>query len=361
MSNRISTAILCLACVVLASVSCAAQNKNCDGDSCKNLTAWQGFNSFTLRAGAPGDADYTLWQGSFDKETNDIQVDVEENVSGKAAKGKILVIGGRDMAIQGPIAEPGYEIDALDGPILQLQLVEKILSRVFPNGPASIRESAEIDFIDKKTEIRVATPSAGGTIPIPWRVVGRVTILAPGVIQYQLTLTTRKSGQDSATTTLALSGKLFDAAQTRIDDQLDLSAWTLFSLGPQSKRQNGTTIVDYSAAPTTSSKTVADVRKKIAADDSPGEADPSKDFTGFWKTNCDNAFGLQIKRVGTEGMYSIVFCGPGGCGDPAQSRPTFITKDPHYQVLGEDEIEQASGDTYHRCTKETNPVLKYKK
>ena len=207
MSNRISTAILCLMCVVLVSVRSTAQNEKCDSDSCKNLTAWQGFNSFTLRAGAPDNPDYTLWQGSFDKDTNDIQVDVEETASGKVTKGKILVIGGRDMAIQGSIAEPGYEIDALDMPILQLQLVEKILSRVFPNGPASIRGSVEVDFIDKKTEIRVATPSAGGTIPVPWHVVGRVTILAPGVIQYQLTLISKKSGQNSATTSEGPVGK----------------------------------------------------------------------------------------------------------------------------------------------------------
>lgn len=361
MGNRNSTALVCLTCLLLVSVRCAAQHGNCDGDQCKNLKAWRDFNSFSLRASTPGDANYIFWEGSFDRENDDIQVDVEEALSGKTLKGKILMIGGRVMAIHGPIAEPGYEIDALDGPMLELQLVEKILGRVLPNGPASVHGSAEIDFNDKKTGIQIATPSAGGTIQAPWHVVGRAKSLAPEGIQYQLTLTSRKSEGDAATRTQVLSGRLFDTTQTRIDDQLQLSAWTLFRVGPQSKKENGSTIIDYSAARMTSYKTVADVRKEIVAEDSPGEADPSKDFTGFWKTNCDDAFGLQIKHIGSEGKYSVVFCGPGGCGAPSESPPTFITKDPHYQVVGEDELRLAGGDSYYRCTKETNPVLEYKK
>ena len=71
-----------------------------------------------------------------------------------------------------------------------------------------------------------------------------------------------------------------------------------------------------------------------------------------------------IKHFGADGKYSIVFCGPGGCGDPAnEGRKKFITKDPHYQVISEDEIREQSGEeweTYRRCTKDTHPVLKLK-
>jgi len=305
--------------------------------------------------------DYDFWRGSVDKETDDIQIDVEETLSRHAVRGRILLIGGHVMALQGPIAEPGYEIDALDGPMLELQLVEKVLSRVLPGGPTSVHATAEIDFTDKETGIQIATPSAGGVIQAPWRATGRVSRLASGGVQYQLALTSRKSEQDAATRTQVLSGKLFEATRPRIDDRLRLSAWTLFRVGPQSKEVNGSRIIDYGAAPTAAYKTVADVRKEIEAEESPGQPDHSKDFTGFWKTNCDDAFGLQIKHIGTDGEYSVVFCGPGGCENPAQTRLTFITKDPHYQILSADQIRLADGDIYHRCTNETNPILKYQK
>jgi hypothetical protein len=123
--------------------------------------------------------------------------------------------------------------------------------------------------------------------------------------------------------------------------------------------------MDYGAKPQEDAryKTVGDIRAFIAAENDPGVRDTTKDFTGFWKEKCDQSFGLQIKHHGDEGKYSIVFCGPGGCGDPSESRLTFITGDKRYEVVSESELVEidrsGSRETYHRCTKDTNPVLKH--
>ena len=39
------------------------------------------------------------------------------------------------------------------------------------------------------------------------------------------------------------------------------------------------------------------------------------DFTGFWKVNCSDAFGVQIKEQ-PGNWFSVSFCGPGGCFRP---------------------------------------------
>jgi hypothetical protein len=306
---------------------------------------------------------YSVYQGSFDKETNDIQIDVENFQSGSIKKGKIMMIGGRIMATQGPITEPGYEIDALDAAMLHLQLVTKLLGRAIPEGPGSI-SSRHVNHADTKTGVQIATPSAEGMIQAPWNVVGELKRVQGDAIEYDLTLTF-PSREDKGKGTMSFSGKLFNSNGTKIDDQTSLAGWNAFGVGPQSRKQGDSTIIDYSAAPETSPyKTVSDVRKMLAADDYPGEPDSSKDFTGFWKTKCEDAFGLQIKHYGKDGKYSIVFCGPGGCGDPEnEGRKTFISKDTHYQAISEDELKQQTSSgwqTYHRCTKDTNPVLKYK-
>lgn len=311
---------------------------------------------------------YSLWQGQFDKETNDIQVDVETSQAGKVVKGKILMIGGRVMAVQGPIVEPGYEIDALDGAVLELQLVIKLLGRVLPNGPTALRSAQIIDYSDVTTGIQIATPSAEGMIQPPWHVVGEVKPAEGSSIRYELTLTSKTGDQGAKArvdTVVSLAGTLSSVGSAKIDDHLSLERWDLFGVGVQSRKQQGATTYDYSAAPaTTNYKTVADVRKKLVEQDYPGESDPSKNFTGFWKTDCGNAFGLQIMPHGSSGRYSVIFCGPGGCGDlDSGGRETFITKDSHYQVIGEDELRIKSGDgweTYRRCTRDTHPVLKYK-
>lgn len=317
-----------------------------------------------MKTTVPGQPDFSIYQGSFDKDTGDIQIDVEISQAGAIKNGKIMMIGGRVMTTRGPITDPGYEIDALDGAILQLQLVTKLLGRAIPEGPATIKSSQHFDYSDSKTGVQIATPSAGGMMPAPWRVVGELKRGQADVVGFDLAFTS-PSREGKGTTAMSFSGKLFNALNTKIDDKMELASWNLFGVGPQSRKQGDATIIDYSAAPETSTyKTVADVRKKLAADDYPGEPDASKDFTGFWKTNCADAFGLQIKHYGKEGKYSIVFCGPGGCGDPEnEGRETFISKDPHFQVISEDEVKEqtSSGwETYYRCTKDTNPVLKYK-
>lgn len=335
-------------------IASTAQQEHCQGP-CGKSTAWQDFNSFSLKVMTPGQSDYSVYQEKSDKETKDIQIDVENSQSGSISKGTILMIGGRIMAVEGPITKPGYEIDALDGVILQLQLVTKLLGRAIPEGPGKVTSPRHVDYADVRTGVQIATPSAGGMIQAPWRVVGELNRVQDDVIEYDLMLTF-PSQDDHGKSITSFSGKLFNSNTTKIDDQMSLTNWNVFGVGPQTRKQGNDTVIDYGAAPdTTSYKTVADIRKKLVADDYAGEPDTSKDFTGFWKTKCENPFGLQIRHYGTGGKYSIVFCGPGGCGDPDnEGRKTFITNDPHYQVISENELKEqtpSGWEAYLRCTK----------
>ena len=353
-----------LSCVTL----CGASPEDKCGDPCGKPTAWDEFNKFELKMTVPKEPGHSSWKGTFDKESLDIQIDVEIWDGKKITKGQILMVGGRVLATRGPVTEPGYEIDALDAPVLEQELIFRLLGAALPNGPEEIKGVRKIDYKSEKTGIQFATPSAQGFISAPWRVSGDVNVVAPNVVEYHLRLTaagtgnpTGRGGEYAAN----FDGRLLKVPSAKIDDSLPLGGWNLFGVGVQTRTGGNGTTIDYDAAPTpTPYKTVADIRKKIADDDYPGEPDPSKNFTGFWKEDCDQAFGLQIMPHGTDGKYSIVFCGPGGCGDPdREGRITFITKDRDYEVISESEIKERSAngwDTYHRCTRDTHPVLKYK-
>lgn len=86
-------------------------------------------------------------------------------------------------------------------------------------------------------------------------------------------------------------------------------------------------------------------------------------YTGFWKGNCDQAFGLQIMPA-AGGEYSVSFCGPGGCFEPGTYRPnTKLADDPLYQVVSASHIKVLGRDgwsDYYKCTAETHPTLRYK-
>jgi len=87
------------------------------------------------------------------------------------------------------------------------------------------------------------------------------------------------------------------------------------------------------------------------------------DFTGFWKDNCADPYGIQIKPY-KDGLYTERFCGPGGCDDaPDAAVATPIDGDPRYEVISADEIREKEGTltvgVLHKCTTDTNPVLQY--
>src|SRR5882724_2084247 len=86
------------------------------------------------------------------------------------------------------------------------------------------------------------------------------------------------------------------------------------------------------------------------------------DFTGFWKANCTDAFGVQIKKQ-TGNLFSVSFCGPGGCFAPGEWMPnTPIVTDPKYRILNATTLEIQYGEGWHRftkCTTDANPPLDY--
>lgn len=62
-------------------------------------------------------------------------------------------------------------------------------------------------------------------------------------------------------------------------------------------------------------------------------SDPATQFTGIWKSNCENYWGVQI-RPAERGFYSVTFCGLSGCLQPGDWMPnTRIEGDPGYQVV----------------------------
>ena len=89
------------------------------------------------------------------------------------------------------------------------------------------------------------------------------------------------------------------------------------------------------------------------------KADPGHPLVGFWKDHCDDDFGLAIDQSG-DGLYSISFCGPGGCFEPGSYRPnSSIVGDPNYRVLSDDRISVLGRDgfmEYQRCTPMGHPT-----
>jgi hypothetical protein len=80
------------------------------------------------------------------------------------------------------------------------------------------------------------------------------------------------------------------------------------------------------------------------------------DYTGIWKRECSQRFGIQIKGP-RGGPYSVTFCGPQGCFPFNTWMPiTSIDGDPDYKIISHTEIGVRRRDDsggffmFHRCT-----------
>jgi hypothetical protein len=327
--------------------------------ACGQSTAWNtAFDTFDITVPGNVPTAYSHWRVEASRTTSDLQISLDQKESDNSVRGQLVMIGGRILATKGLTLDEGYEIDAVDGPLLYVQLLIRLLGRAFPEGPDSLHGVQPIKLTEPREDLQIATPSASGDFPAPWSVEGTASKDKRGAVHFDLRfVSTAPSDGKPSELTVRLKGYLERArSDLLIRDEMRLDGWKVYGVGPQVKRQDGGTIYDYGTARQDKRyTTVAEVRKAIAEEESPGVADRSKDFSGFWKENCKQGFGLRIKSASTSGMYAITFCGPGGCGN--DGRNTFISGDKHYQVITQDEIRERSGSdwtTYHKCSPDPN-------
>jgi hypothetical protein len=332
----------------------------CDKE-CDDVNAWARFTMIDLTLTSPGRKDVQKWHAEFDHSTNDLRVDIDSTAGKEVNRGSIGMIEGRTMIARGLKLPQGYEIDALDGPILSVRLLLALLNRAVPGGPDTLKGKQNIDLRESRVGIQFATPSAEGHITAPWRVVGTAS-QAGEAIKYDIHLTggTRDPlGRAGAPVDMVFSGQLAKRTGPVFQDSMSLAGWQVYGVGPQITKHGESTTLDYGANQDSGKQgTVADVRIALKEEFSPGKLDPAKDFTGSWKEKCDQDFGLKIIHYGNEGKYAVLFCGPGGCDDPARERLTFITGDKAYEVVSDDVLLSGRSDKqrYVRCSREVGEI-----
>jgi hypothetical protein len=91
----------------------------------------------------------------------------------------------------------------------------------------------------------------------------------------------------------------------------------------------------------------------------PGAA-KAPDYAGFWKRNCVDEFGLQVKPL-RDGLYAVSFCNLDGCSAPGGYRPnTRIENDPMYEVLSATRIkvryQEGGYSLYVKCASDASPA-----
>jgi hypothetical protein len=338
-----------------------AEDCNEKSDPCGKQTGWNEFEMVRLRMKQTGIDTPAQWVMRTSRVNFDLQVDIDFPDPKSPQSGTLMMVEGRTLISKGVGFKTGREIDALDVPALYVILTGKVLSRALPDGPEALKGRRAVMHEDKKVGIQFATPSAQGFIPPPWSVSGTVIANADGSRDFDLVLNWTEEGKANVKRpmTMSLVGQLTHNSDFKLDNNMSLVGWNVFGVGPIVEKAEGATRYDYGAKPMkTIAKTIADIRAAIAIENSPGEPDATRNFAGFWKTACADTFGLRIKPADSPHMYTVTFCGPGGCGDETNERKTFIKGDKQYSIVSGTELQVGKSEnrtTYKKCSNKMLP------
>lgn len=212
-----------------------------EGDICASGSPWYKFTRLTVQ---PLDASLpsttlTLHGG------DDLSVDVT-SAGDKGPLGRMIVVDGRALLMRDVPHEAGYEIDALDGPVLMSQLVVTLLDQAFPAGPTAVRARHPVKVEQKARAIRIATASAGGRFEAPWVLTGTVRRQAER-IEYDLRFSARTAEGPYLLSARGLWQK--EAKPASLQEDMRLDGWTVHWLGPMTATAADGTTLDYAAQP----------------------------------------------------------------------------------------------------------------
>jgi hypothetical protein len=100
----------------------------------------------------------------------DLKITMDTVEKGKKQIAEMMVINGQSqwMLAKNVPLEKGYEIDALDGVVLNLKVALEFLRAAAPAGPTGIKEKATFEVKEDRRSIAVNTASASGGLEAPW-------------------------------------------------------------------------------------------------------------------------------------------------------------------------------------------------
>ena len=249
--------------VVVSASPASVESADCNDELfiCAAGSPWYQASEARIRLSSPGSSDYTEWRFVF-ADAKSLSIDFDSKAQGRSQTGKILLVSGRVMLTKGFSPAKGYEIDTLDLPILNNQLVVTLLSQAFPPGPDKFEGKHTVDLAERRRSIKIATRSASGHYPSPWTLKGELKRRDVETIDFSFAFS---NGENRVHQGILIGGEWKKAAKSpRLDQSMSLEGWRLYALGGVSIKQQGATILDYAAQPQgTSLRTLGELQESI--------------------------------------------------------------------------------------------------
>jgi hypothetical protein len=173
-------------------------------------------------------------------DNQDMRITIDATKNGEEHTSQIMLINGarRWMLTKNASLRPGYEIDTLDGPLLELKLAMELLHQASPNGPLGVTQKTIVKRSESRHAIAVSATSASSGIEAPWSLEASIDPTTPEQVSFDLAI------KHSATIHLTGTWEK-QASPVAFGDDISLDGWQILSIGSQkSSAGHG---VDYAA------------------------------------------------------------------------------------------------------------------
>ncbi len=225
----------------------------------KSELRWSKGTHVHIRTGDPEGSYSAKWDLEIGK-GGDIRITRDEQLHGMRRTATILLVSGKAMAVNGLRQGEAFETDEVDGPALALQLVEKLLAKAFPQGPASVGSNSAIQVHEKKEKLQINTTSAEGEYLPPWLLSGSAKTLGPNSVGFDLRFTFQSLNAREVSALLSGQWKR-EPIEPTFPDHLSIKGWKIYFPDPLSESKKGPTASDYGATPGRSFDTLGQLRE----------------------------------------------------------------------------------------------------
>jgi hypothetical protein len=219
----------------------------CDNDAnaiCVAQSPWNGANVAKVLITQPDNKDYEDLSLEVHDQRN-LAIHVKSATGGKLQQGTVMLVNGRLMLTKDLPMEKGFEVDALDGPVLMYKLAFSLIHEAFPAGPAKLSGNKSVDLKEPKRSIGIATNSASGTFGAPWTLRGVLNRKDVETVAFNFEFIFFSGGANHEMRLNGVWRKTTDSPVFNKD--MSLKGWSIYTLGVNRWKHGNQTIVDYGA------------------------------------------------------------------------------------------------------------------
>lgn len=198
-------------------------------------------------------------------DSGDIQLQLEEERRGVRTAGTLLLVGSGALAVRDLRLERGRELDTINGPLLMLQAVLKLLERAVPGGPGAVTQDIRIGLSEPNAGIKVSALGAEGEFFAPWSVQGVIGPAGKGRVRFELEFRSSSRGRSSTPYESSIAGIWHNAApRIALSDGMSLRGWRVHQVRQVVKPRGNFNTVGLGASPPMLFTTLGDLRKRVA-------------------------------------------------------------------------------------------------